>query len=380
MLNSGDILDEKYEVIRVLGKGGMGVVYLCENTRLGNLWAIKEVIKDTKNIDILTEAVILKNLSHPGIRRIGDVFYASNYLYMVQDYVDGQTLKEYVKANGKIQTEKICQITSDLCDIVAYLHNQNPSIIYRDIKPSNIMITTSGKIILIDFGISKVYKSDRLQDTVCAGSNGYAAPEQYGLGKCCAQTDIYGIGMLIYFMVKGRTPITGIEPLLDENYETYVNNNLKRIIQKCVKIDIKDRYASVEALSKEISQVLKKDNYEKTPVFDEQNDSTNVITKKTKTKITIRSKFRKTIKGFFCFIVVVLASIFILNGNKEETAVINIVELTEIATPIVGSSSIEQDAINESIKVPIVVTTSITKERFIKGKKLQLSYERAKER
>ena len=119
------------------------------------------------------------------------------------------------------------------------------------------MITTREKIILIDFGISKVYKNDTKQDTVCAGSNGYAAPEQYGLGKCCAQTDIYGIGMLIYFMVKGRTPFTGIEPLLDENYECYINKNLKRIIQKCVKIDIKDRYGSVESLRKELSEVLK---------------------------------------------------------------------------------------------------------------------------
>ncbi len=263
MLNSGDILDEKYEVIKILGKGGMGTVYLCKNIRLGNLWAIKEVIKDIKNIDILTEANILKDLNHPGIRRIVDIFYENNNLYMVQDYVDGQTLKEYVKVNGKMQTEKICRITSDLCDIVGYLHNQNPAIIYRDIKPSNIMITPSGKIVLIDFGISKVYKSDTVKDTVCAGSNGYAAPEQYGLGKCCAQTDIYGIGMLVYFMVKGKTPFTGIEPLLDENYENYINSNLKKIIQKCVKIDIKDRYISVKVLKKEILEVLKKDKYEK---------------------------------------------------------------------------------------------------------------------
>lgn len=364
MLNSGDILDKKYEVIKILGKGGMGTVYLCKNTRLGNFWAIKEVIKDTKNIDVLTEANILKDLSHPGIRRIVDIFYASNNLYMVQDYVDGQTLKEYVNATGRIQTEKICRITSDLCDIVGYLHNQNPAIIYRDIKPSNIMITTSEKIVLIDFGISKIYKSDTLQDTVCACSNGYAAPEQYGSGKSCTQTDIYGIGMLIYFMVKGRSPFTGIEPLLDENYETYINENLKKIIQKCVKIDIKDRYISVKALKKEISEVLKKDKYEKTTILYNYNSRTNVIIKKDKFQILNKWKLKKNVKGFSCFIVAILACIYILHWNKKESTVMNTIDTTGIVRPLVGLSRIEQDAISEStekyVNESMIVTTKNT--------------------
>ncbi len=352
MLNSGDILDKKYEVIRILGKGGMGTVYLCKNTRFGNCWAIKEVIQGRKNIDILTEANILKNLDHPGIRKIVDIFYENNKLYMVQDYIEGQTLKEYVKVNGRIQTEKTCRITSDLCDIIGYLHNQNPAIIYRDIKPSNIMITPSEKVVLIDFGISKVYKSDRSQDTdtVCAVSNGYAAPEQYSLGKSCTQTDIYGIGMLVYFMVKARAPFTGIEPLLDENYESDINDNLKIIIQKCVKIDIKDRYISVEVLKNEISEVLKKDEYEKRMVWDNYKNSKNVITKKTRTKIKNKGKSEKTKKGFFYFLVVIVASIYILHWDRKESTVMNAIDRTEIVSPIVGSSSIERYGIKKSIK------------------------------
>jgi len=315
MLKSGDILDEKYEVIKLLGKGGMGTVYLCKNIILGNFWAIKEVKKNTKNIDVLTEAKIIKGLNHSGIRRILEVFYVGNNLYMVQDYVDGQTLKEYVNANGRMQTEKICRITSDLCDIVGYLHNQNPAIIYRDIKPSNIMITTSEKIVLIDFGISKIYKSDTVKDTMCACSNGYAAPEQYGAGKSCTQTDIYGIGMLVYFMVKGRTPLTGIEPLLDENYEEYINEKLKTVIKKCVKIDIKDRYGSVEDLQKEISKISKKD----------------------KSQILGKGIIKKTVKGVSGLIVAILACIYIRHWNKKESEVMNTMDRTEIVVPIVGS-------------------------------------------
>ncbi|APC39543.1 serine/threonine-protein kinase [Clostridium estertheticum] len=354
MLNSGDILDGKYEVIRTLGKGGMGVVYLCKNIILGNLWAIKEVIQDKKNIDILTEANILKNLNHPGIRKIIDTFYSNNNLYMVQDYVDGQTLKEYVKANGIIQIEKICRIVSDLCDIIGYLHNQNPIIIYRDIKPSNIMIMKSGKVVLIDFGISKVYKNDMSQDIdmICAGSNGYAAPEQYGSGKCCMQTDIYGIGMLIYFMVKGRTPYTGIEPLLDENYGPEINNKLKKIIQKCVKIDINERYALVEDLKEAISNILPKNEKVKLEILNNSNISKSVITKKVNIKIINKSMYDRSIRIFFCFTFAIIASIYILYGNKKESTLSNTADAKEIVSPIVGSSSIEQNSIKEFIKKP----------------------------
>ena len=342
MLTSGYILDEKYVVIKTLGKGGMGTVYLCKNNRLGNLWAIKEVVQDIKNTGILTEANILKDLNHVGIRRIVDIFYENNHLYMVQDYVEGQTLKEYVKVNGRMNTEKICRITSDLCDILGYLHNQNPAIIYRDIKPSNIMITPSDKIVLIDFGISKVYRGDLEQDTVKAGSNGFAAPEQYGSGKCCAQTDIYGIGMLIFFMVKGRIPTTGIEPLLDENYEEYIDDNLRRIIQKCVKIHIMDRYSSAEVLNKEILEVVKMDKFQK-KAFCSNNSGTNMFIKKSETKI--KSKFKKTIGGFLLFIVTILASIYMLLGNKKEIIDMNAADKPQIISPIVGSQSIDKEAV-----------------------------------
>ncbi|MGH4120423.1 serine/threonine protein kinase [Clostridium sp.] len=297
MLNSGDILDGKYEVIKILGKGGMAVVYLCKNIRFGNLWAIKEIIKDTKNIDVLTEANILKNLDHSGIRRIIDVFYENDKLYMVQDYVEGQTLDEYVKSSSNINRDEICAITLDLCDIVGYLHNQNPAIIYRDLKPSNIIITSSRKVVLIDFGISKVYKEGTENDIACPGSNGYAAPEQYGSGKSCVQTDIYGLGMLIYFMLKGKGPYTGIEPLLDENYDKDIDDSLRIIIQKCVKIDIADRYGSVKNLKKAILQVSNKYEYEKKEIFSNQNISTNLLYKY-KVKFMGKGEFIKTIKEF----------------------------------------------------------------------------------
>ncbi|MGK0465194.1 serine/threonine protein kinase [Clostridium sp.] len=323
MLNSGDILDGKYEVIKILGKGGMSTVYLCKNIRFENLWAIKEIMKDINNIDVLTEANILKNLNHLGIRRIVDVFYEKNKFYMVQDYIEGQTLAEYVKASGIIGRDVICGITLDLCDIVGYLHNQNPAIIYRDIKPSNIIITSSRKVVLIDFGISKVYKEDTEKDIACAGSNGYAAPEQYGSGKSCMQTDIYGLGMLIYFMLKGKAPCTGIEPLWDENYDKDIDDSLRIIIQKCVKINICDRYGSVNDLKKAILEVSKEDEYKKNTVFSSPIINTNFFNKYIKAQFMNKTQFVKTSKGFLFFIMAILVGMYILYGNKIQGIDVN---------------------------------------------------------
>lgn len=270
MLNSGYILDKKYEVIKTLGQGGMSTVYLCKNIRLGNLWAIKEVGKELKGqIDFLAEPNILKNLNHPGIPRVIDIFYEEDNLYMVEDYIEGETLESYINRNRPVDDQEICRIVISISDIIAYLHSFDPPIIYRDLKPSNIMITSSGKVILIDFGISRVYKQDGSRDTIYMGSKGYAAPEQYGVEQTCKQTDIYGLGAVMYFIVKGKAPSTLFEALKDESYDEKVDDGLKIIIQKAMQIDKNMRYISIEELQSDISNFLLGSDF-KTSLIDDK--------------------------------------------------------------------------------------------------------------
>lgn len=290
MLNSGYILDKKYEVIKTLGQGGMSTVYLCKNIRLGNLWAIKEVSKELKGqMDFLAEPNILKNLSHPGIPRVVDIFYEQDNLYMVEDYIEGETLESYINRNRPIDDQKICRIVISISDIVAYLHSFDPPIIYRDLKPSNIMITTSGKIVLIDFGISRVYKQGGNKDTIYMGSKGYAAPEQYGSEQTCKQTDIYGLGAVMYFIIKGKAPSTLFEALKDESYDEKVDDRLKAVIQKAMQIDKDTRYISIEELQIDINNFLSGNdaktllvnnrdisNYTKTLFIDGENIKNNI--------------------------------------------------------------------------------------------------------
>jgi serine/threonine protein kinase len=265
MLSIGYMLDEKYEVVKTLGQGGMSTVYLCKNTRLGNLWAIKEVKKELKGqIDLLAEPNILKNLSHPGIPRVVDIFYREDNLYIVEDYIEGETLQDYIKRNSSIESKETTRIVLSICDIIEYLHSFNPPIIYRDLKPSNIMITPKGRVVLIDFGISRVYKQGEDKDTICMGSKGYAAPEQYGIEQTCTQTDIYGIGAVMYFMVTCKAPTALLEPLKDESYSSELNTELKKIIQKAMQIDIESRYSSVNEMQKELLRFLEKNCETKT--------------------------------------------------------------------------------------------------------------------
>lgn len=260
MLKEGHLLDGKYQVIKVLGQGGMGTVYLCKNTRLEKLWAIKEIKSD---IDLTAEPNILKNLNHTGIPNIIDIFYEEDNLYIVEDYIEGITLENIVKASKFLSKDKLSKYALALCDIITYLHSFKPPIIYRDMKPSNIIITPEDKVVLIDFGISRLYKENKSCDTIYMGSMGYAAPEQYGMGQSGVQTDIYGLGAVIHFMASGRAPLNITEPFKDQNYIN-VDAELKKIIEKCMQINPELRYSSVDKLKSEIESYMRYDDNTKT--------------------------------------------------------------------------------------------------------------------
>lgn len=317
MLEVGHILDDKYEVIKVIGSGGMGTVYLCKNIRLDNFWAIKETERcDNVSIDILSECTILKNLNHPGIPRIVDIFYEKNFVYLVEDYIEGKTLFEYIKDKQEIELENMKNIILEISEIIEYLHGLNPPIIYRDLKPSNIIINPSGKVFLVDFGISKFYKVDSDSDTICMGSSGYAAPEQHGLAQSCKQTDIYGMGMVMYFMITGKVPFSGAEPLFDENYNKNMNNDVIKMIKKCVQPEIKDRYSSIYELKKEIIALSNPEVYEKTVLLN------NSMGKSKKVKKGFKIKRLFLIIPFF--LILLFASMYLLgesgignNGDNE---------------------------------------------------------------
>lgn len=244
MHNSGGILDGKYKVMSILGHGGMGTVYLCENIRIHNMWAVKEIPTEFNDgMDFPKEIEILKGLKHPCIPRIVDAFYEGGMAYIVEDYIEGENIESIVKRKGAMEPERVCEIALRLCSIIEYLHSLNPPVIYRDLKPSNIILTPEWKPVLVDFGISRIYKYGKESDTVVMGSKGFAAPEQYGSAQSGKGTDIYGLGATMYFMLTGEIPSC---PVSGES--ALKSTGMEGIIRKAMDPDVMNRYRSIEEM------------------------------------------------------------------------------------------------------------------------------------
>ena len=196
MLEIGSLVDGKYKILNKVGQGGMSVVYLAMNEKANKQWAIKEVRKDgvldfeSVKQGLVAETDILKKLDHPNLPSIIDVIDTEDSFIIIMDYIQGNSLNKALEEYGAQPQEMVIKWAMQLCDVLGYLHSRNPAIIYRDMKPANIMLKPDGNITLIDFGTAREYKEKNLADTTCLGTVGYAAPEQFGgMGQTDARTD-----------------------------------------------------------------------------------------------------------------------------------------------------------------------------------------------
>lgn len=256
MLEIGSIVDGKYKILNEIGHGGMSNVYLAINERANKPWAVKEVRKSPgRDFGLLRQSLImetdlLKKLKHPNLPSIIDVIDSDENFLIVMDYIEGNTLERLITEEGAQPQEKVVNWALQLCDVLDYLHTRPAPVIYRDMKPSNIMLRSDGSVVLIDFGTAREFKEKNTTDTTCLGTQGYAAPEQFGgMGQTDARTDIYCLGATMYHLVTGHNPS---EP----PYEIYpitkwnprLSTGLERIIQRCTQKDPKNRYQTVRAL------------------------------------------------------------------------------------------------------------------------------------
>ncbi len=266
MARMGEIIDGKYEILREVGRGGMSVVYLAMDKRLNKQWAIKEFRKDKDDVSkqvalksLLDEANLMKKLDHPTLPRIVDIIDNRQTVYVIMDYIEGESLNKVLDAYGAQPQEAVIEWAKQLSDVLDYLHTQNPPVIYRDMKPANIMLKPDGTVRLIDFGIAREYKEGKEGDTEAIGTRGYAAPEQFGgKGQTDARTDIYSLGVTLYHLVTGKNPAEPpyeIYPI--RHWNPSLSSGLEWLIQKCTQLNPNDRYQSCA----EVTYVL--DNLDK---------------------------------------------------------------------------------------------------------------------
>ncbi len=254
----GSVLQERYEIETILGIGGMSVVYKGRDLRFRNVYrpcAIKEMIDrspDTQTRSITwknfeREASLLATLNHPAIPKIYDYFVEGGRIYLVLEFIEGKNLEDILEASpGPLEEEQVVRWAIQICDVLSYLHNHRPEpIIFRDMKPSNVMVTPDDRVVLIDFGIARIFEADRKGTMI--GTEGYSPPEQYR-GIAEPRGDIYALGATMHHLLtkcdpRLETPFTFHErPVRALNPK--VSAALEAVIMKALEYDVRQRWSS----------------------------------------------------------------------------------------------------------------------------------------
>ena len=281
MIKIGTIIDERYEILKEIGRGGMSIVYLAMDNRLKKSLVVKDIRKRAESDNemlvnsLVVEANMLKRLDHGALPRIYDVIDRQGEIYVVMDYIEGESLKEKLNRERTAAPNEVIDWAKQLSDVLGYLHTRKPNpIIYRDMKPDNIMLTPEGKIKLIDFGIAREFKNENTTDTTNLGTKGYAAPEQLSGKQTDTRTDIYSLGLTLYYLVTGKTlsdPPYELRPI--RTWNPSLPEGLEHIIAKCTQAEPGNRYQSCEELAydlqniNKLTQGYKRKLYKKLAVF-----------------------------------------------------------------------------------------------------------------
>ena len=300
MLMTGELVGGRYKVLGEIGRGGMSVVYLAVNERANKMWAVKEVRpKAADNFEAVAQRLreetdLLKSLRQIHLPTVVDVIEEDDQFLVVMDYIEGNTLKDIIEESGPAQEEKVIEWAIQLCDVLGYLHTRVPPVIYRDMKPGNIILKPDGCLVLVDFGTARVFKESRPDDTICLGTVGFAAPEQFpGGGQTDERTDIFGLGTTMYYLAAGREPVIsagGVKPIRQIRPE--LSRGFEAVVMKCMRADPEARYQS----SAELTYAL--EHYEEEDV-------------------SYRARQWRRIKTFFC--VSALSLLFALSGAAAGT-------------------------------------------------------------
>jgi len=259
------LVGQRYKIISPLKVGGMSGVYMAKDTRLNSMCAVKELLikmysdtdRDLTIQNFKAEAELLANLRHPSLPRVIDYFYEDGKYYLVMDYIEGEDLESILDQEGIpwLPEKDVLSWTMEICDVLIYLHNQSPPIIYRDLKPSNIMLRKHDhRVMLIDFGLAQMVHLRPFGVERALGTPGYAPPEQYS-GREEPRSDIYALGATLHHLLTGTPPGTPFKftPLRELNRDT--SPDMERIVIKSLQKDIDLRYDNVVDMKKELSHL-----------------------------------------------------------------------------------------------------------------------------
>src|SRR5690348_1063604 len=253
----------RYLILKNVGQGGMAAVYKATDLQTKRTVAIKEMSQDGLSADDLrdalasfrAEAAMLARLRHPNLPRVYESFSEQARHYLVMEFIEGQTLEQRQQAagGGALPEGDVLGWARQVSAVLTYLHGQRPPIIFRDLKPANIMLAADGQIKLIDFGIARAFAPGRAHDTQVLGTPGFAPPEQYGKAQTDARADVYAFGCTLYQLLTGYDPATtpfNLPPMSSRNPK--VSPAVQRAVERATKLDRDARYLTVEAFAREL--------------------------------------------------------------------------------------------------------------------------------
>ncbi|MBN2548148.1 MAG: protein kinase [Anaerolineales bacterium] len=255
-LQTGQTLNNRYRIVRLLGQGGFGAVYRAWDANLNRPCAVKENLDTSPEAQrqFAREATVLANLSHPNLPRVTDHFSLPGQgQYLVMDFVDGDDLHTIMKRQGSVPVDQAVGWISQVADALVYLHSREPHVVHRDIKPANIRITPEGQAMLVDFGLVKLF-DPHMKTTIGARAvtPGYAPPEQYGQGKTDARTDLYALGATLYNILTGQDPLESVQRMVGRRMEPANQINpaipaqISQAIERAMALEPDQRFQSAE--------------------------------------------------------------------------------------------------------------------------------------
>ncbi|MFD0670252.1 serine/threonine protein kinase [Cohnella sp. GCM10027633] len=261
LLREGDVYAGRYRVVMQIGQGGMGRVYLAEDSRLnGKTVALKLTKPLPEERDaFVSEAKLMSGLSHPHLPAIVDYYPpdANGLACIVMDYIAGDTLAERFERFGlRLPFRPLLRYLLQLCDVLAYLHAQSPPIVFRDLKPSNVLIDRRDRAILVDFGIARRYRPGEHADTLRLGTPGFASPEQMQGAQSDARTDLYTLGAFAYFLLSGGRFAMRHRGSMKEALQGDVPPPFARLMDRLLAADPASRPQSASELREELSRIM----------------------------------------------------------------------------------------------------------------------------
>jgi serine/threonine protein kinase len=269
----------RYFIMSKVGAGGFGSVYQAKDIQNGDrLVALKEVCLQGLHPQAMLEATtafqrevsVLSHLDHPHLPRVYEHFQTPGHWYLVMDFIAGETLEEYQSKapTGRLLLSEVLEMGIQLCLVLHYLHSHHPPIVFRDLKPANIMRNPTGQLYLIDFGIARYFKPGQAKDTVALGSVGYAAPEQYGKAQTTPRADIYSLGAVLHQLLTASDPSEApfrFRPLrptshadpgsLTVSMVDVLVNKLETLIASMLEMDVNKRPPDIAYVKQELQEL-----------------------------------------------------------------------------------------------------------------------------